>query len=92
VAAPQQVPAGRFGAEWLAGVGDNAAFPVLPHPLDGLPESTLTLDGGRRLAELAQARGPLKPDRSARRPGRAKPAPAPVSARSGEARAETAPQ
>lgn len=73
----------RFRTEWSAGVGDDAAFPVLPRPLDGLPASTLTLDGGRRLAELAQARGPLKPDRSARRPGRAKPAPAPVSAQHG---------
>jgi hypothetical protein len=77
VAAPLQVPAGRFRTERSSEVGDDAALPVLPDPLDGLPASTLTLDGGRRLAELAQPRGPLKLDRSARRPGRARAAPAP---------------
>jgi hypothetical protein len=68
VAVPLQIPAGRFGAERSAGVGDDAAFPVLLDPLDGLPAGRLTLDGGRRLAELAQPCGPLKLDRSARRP------------------------
>jgi hypothetical protein len=53
VAVPLQVPAGRFGAERSAGVGDDAAFPVLLDLLDGLPAGRLTLDGGRRLAELA---------------------------------------
>jgi hypothetical protein len=80
VAAPLQVPVGRFRTERSAGVGDDAALPVLLDPLNGLPASTLTLDGGRPLAELAQPCGPLKLDRSARRPGRAKPAPAPESA------------
>jgi len=80
VAAPLQVPAGRFRTERSAGSVMTRRSRYCWTCSTVCQAGTLTLDGERRLAELAQPCRPLKLDRSARRPGRAKPAPAPGSA------------
>jgi hypothetical protein len=62
VSALLQVHVTGFRAERPVGVGDPVPLPVLVDPTDSLPPGALPLDGGRRVAELAQPPGPLQLD------------------------------
>ena len=62
VSALLQVHVAGFRAERPVGVDDLVALAVLHDPSDSLPPGALPLDGGRRVAELAQPPGPLQLD------------------------------